>query len=81
MTKGERAAQGPVGKLSKPTEPLFPKTPQQVRSPGVVVPLVVVFVITRNVTFSTLRPVTPVGTVAVQMGQSHLLSLRLSLAT
>lgn len=32
MTKGEKAAQGSVGKLIKPTEPLFPKTPQQVRS-------------------------------------------------
>lgn len=32
MTKGERAAHGPPGKLLKPTEPLFPKAPQQVRS-------------------------------------------------
>lgn len=31
MTKGERAAQGAAGKLNKPTEPLCPKTPQQVR--------------------------------------------------
>ncbi|XP_022593503.1 major facilitator superfamily domain-containing protein 2B-like [Seriola dumerili] len=29
MTKGEKGVQGSVGKLIKPTEPLFPKTPQQ----------------------------------------------------
>lgn len=41
MAKGERGAQGPAGKLIKPTEPLFPKTPQQVRSPVCVASLVV----------------------------------------
>lgn len=29
MTKGEKGTQGSGGKLIKPTEPLFPKTPQQ----------------------------------------------------
>ncbi|KAM6992746.1 LOW QUALITY PROTEIN: major facilitator superfamily domain-containing protein 2B [Tautogolabrus adspersus] len=29
MTRGEKGAQGSAGKLIKPTEPLFPKTPQQ----------------------------------------------------
>ncbi|XP_075940513.1 major facilitator superfamily domain-containing protein 2B [Anarhichas minor] len=29
MTKGDKGAQGSAGKLIKPTEPLFPKTPQQ----------------------------------------------------
>ncbi|TKS75910.1 Major facilitator superfamily domain-containing protein 2B [Collichthys lucidus] len=29
MTKGEKGAQGSAGKLIKPTEPLFPKTPEQ----------------------------------------------------
>lgn len=43
MAKGERGAQGPAGKLIKPTEPLFPKTPQQVSSPVCVAsPLVVI---------------------------------------
>lgn len=32
MTKGERGAHVSAGKLIKPTEPLFPKSPQQVRS-------------------------------------------------
>lgn len=32
MTKGESGAQGSAGKLNKPTEPLFTKTPHQVRS-------------------------------------------------
>lgn len=31
MSRGERAAQGSAGKLGKPSEPLFPKTSQQVR--------------------------------------------------
>lgn len=31
MTKGERGAHVSAGKLIKPTEPLFPKSPQQVR--------------------------------------------------
>ncbi|XP_054474699.1 major facilitator superfamily domain-containing protein 2B [Anoplopoma fimbria] len=29
MAKGEKGVQGPAGKLIKPSEPLFPKTPQQ----------------------------------------------------
>lgn len=32
MAKGEKKIQPPPGKLNKPTEPLFPKTPQQVRA-------------------------------------------------
>lgn len=32
MTKGERGAHVSAGKLIKPTEPLFPKSSQQVRS-------------------------------------------------
>lgn len=35
MTKGEKRAQRSVGPLIKPSDPLFPKTPQQVRSPVV----------------------------------------------
>lgn len=36
MTKGEKGAQGPAGKLIKPTEPLFPKSRQKVSCPVLV---------------------------------------------
>lgn len=43
--KGDKGAQGSAGKLILPTEPLFPKTPPQVRGPGACLPVVVVVVL------------------------------------